>query len=107
MNISQKDDKDRNNEQIKGFAPVKKGRGPDKKPRKRGPEHGNYRHGRKNREYNFSKYRVWLDLVYRKFNFRCFLTNKTKKEAGALQCHHLDSWSGNEEKRYDINNAVL
>jgi len=79
-----------------------------KKPRKRGPEHGNYKHGHgKNRDYDTTEYRNWLDQVHKKFKLRCFLTKKTKEEANGFQCHHLDSWDTHPEKRYDPDNGVL
>jgi hypothetical protein len=98
----------KNNNKAEPNKSNKKTRGPDKKPRKKGPEHGNYIHGQgENREYDRPKYNNWLDAVYRKFNFKCFLTNKSLKEAGELQCHHLESWATNKELRYDPNNGVL
>lgn len=47
--------------------PKKRGRGgPDKKPRKRGPEHKNYKHGLgKTRGCNTERYAAWKERVLR------------------------------------------
>nr|YP_004581369.1 Putative site-specific DNA endonuclease [Schizomeris leibleinii]AEH05421.1 Putative site-specific DNA endonuclease [Schizomeris leibleinii] len=78
-------------------------RGKDKKPRKKGKEHGNWKHGLgKTREYDSEKYAAWKEAVLRNCNFRCLVTGKTDK----LNCHHLNSWDWYEEGRYDAANGV-
>jgi hypothetical protein len=79
-------------------------RGPDKKPRKSGPEHGNYIHGEgKSRPYNYKKQSAWKEGVLRRYQFSCFIT---KQNSGKLQCHHLESWDSSPDRRYDITNGV-
>lgn len=95
-------------QQCKGFGIPKKGRGPDKKPRKRGAEHGNYIHGQGvNREKDSVKSNNWRSEVMKKYNFKCFLTHQTEDEAGSLVCHHLYGWANYPHLHYDIDNGVL
>jgi hypothetical protein len=82
---------------------VRKGRGPDKKPRKSGFEHGNSIHGfGKSRPYDSRKKEAWKEAVLRIFGYRCFVTKNNVR----LHCHHLESWDTCPEKRYDISNGV-
>jgi hypothetical protein len=81
------------------------GRGPDRKPRKRGREHGNYKHGEgKGRGINKDKYAAWIEGVLQRSNFRCFVTGE--KRASLLVCHHLNSWDSYPEQRYEISNGI-
>ncbi len=80
-----------------------RGRGPDKKPRKSGPDHGLYIHGKgKMRDYDPKLYAAWKEGVLQKYSFRCFITKETED----LQCHHLNSWDISVDGRYDINNGI-
>lgn len=80
------------------------GRGPDKTPRKSGPEHALYVHGQgKSRSYSAKHYAAWKEGVLRKGGFRCLVTG----ERNNLTCHHLKSWDWCEEGRYDIKNGVV
>lgn len=83
----------------------KKQRGPDKKPRKSGKEHGNYVHGRgKTRDYNSKLYSAWGQGVLQKDDFRCFITGET--DSAKLECHHLNGWDAFEDQRYSIANEI-
>lgn len=85
--------------------PQRRGRGPDKKPRKRGSDHKNYKHGLgKTRGCNTERYAAWKEGVLRKDNFCCFVTGETKKDL--LTCHHLNSWDIHIDQRYDISNGI-
>lgn len=84
---------------------AKRKRGPDKKPRKRGKEHGNYIHGLgKTREYNPKLYSAWIQGVLLKDGFQCFVTKET--DSSKLTCHHLNGWDGFNEQRYLIENGI-
>lgn len=57
--------------------PSKTQRGPDKKPRKRGSNHKNYKHGLgKSRDYDPLRYSAWKQGVLQKDNFCCFITGE-------------------------------
>lgn len=85
-------------------TPQKRVRGPDKKPRPSGPNHGNYIHGQgKNREYDFKKLEAWRQAVYARYGYKCFISTKQ----GNLVCHHLNGWDTFEELRYIASNGVL
>ncbi len=82
----------------------RKKRGKDKKPRKRGEEHGNWKHGfGKSRPYDTEKYAAWKEAVLRRGKYCCLVTNQTTN----LTCHHLNSWDWCEEQRYDSANGVV
>ncbi len=82
----------------------KKIRGPDQKPRKRGVEHGNYKHGfGKTRDYDSLQYSKWKQAVLLKYGYACILTGHTAN----LQCHHLFSWYEAPTLRYDVHNGVV
>lgn len=83
--------------------PNKRSRGPDKKPRKSGPEHGLFKHGQgKTREYDPKMLSAWKEGVLRKDHLKCFITGQTRD----LQAHHLESWDSALDKRYDISNGI-
>ncbi len=87
------------------FLPAKT-RGKDKKPRKKGEDHGNWKHGfGKSRPYDTEKYNAWKEAVLRNGNFRCFIS--ISGEDKNLNCHHLNSWNLSEEGRYDASNGVV
>lgn len=78
-------------------------RGKDKKPRKRGEEHGNWKHGfGKSRPYDTEKYRGWKEAVLINDDFCCFVTGEKEE----LACHHLGSWDWFIEGRYDPLNGI-
>nr|AWI68424.1 putative HNH homing endonuclease [Pediastrum duplex] len=78
-------------------------RGKDKTPRKRGANHGNWKHGKgKSRPYDPEKYRAWKEAVLRNNNFHCFVTGEKEN----IVCHHLDSWDWCVERRYDESNGI-
>lgn len=82
----------------------KKQRGPDKKPRKRGREHKNFKYGARTRNYNPLRYNAWKEGVLRRDNFSCFVTGEIEKKL--LTCHHLNSWDVHIDERYEISNGI-
>jgi hypothetical protein len=83
----------------------KKTRGPDKKTRKRGSEHKNYKHGLgKTRGWDSDRYASWKEGVLQRDNFCCFVTGKRNKNL--LVCHHLNSWDIHPDQKYDIYNGI-
>lgn len=82
-----------------------KTRGKDIQPRKRGYQHGNWKHGfGKTRDWDTTKYSAWKEAVLRNGYFCCFVTGQTTN----LTCHHLNSWNWCKEGRYDpLNEMVL
>jgi hypothetical protein len=85
--------------------PAKRHRGPDKKPRKSGSDHGNYKHGLgKTRGVDTPMYAAWKEGVMQQNDFCCFITGEKKKDL--LTCHHLNSWDSYPDQRYDISNGV-
>lgn len=82
-----------------------KRRGPEKQPRKRGPDHGNYKHGMGgNRDKDPELYAAWIEGVLKKDKFRCFISGETNKNR--LCCHHLYSWTPYVDLRYEVTNGV-
>lgn len=80
-------------------------RGPDKKPRKRGYLHGNFKHGLgKTRGIDTPKYAAWKEGVMQGNDFACFITGEKNKNL--LTCHHLNSWDSYPDQRYDIGNGI-
>jgi hypothetical protein len=72
-----------------------------------GSDHPSYKHGQSqlSRLSYGTLYTAWLIGVKQKSNFRCFITGETHKSL--LECHHIASFSTNEEIRFDINNGVV
>ena len=84
--------------------PTNSCRGPDKRPRKSGPDHGLYQHGKgKSRDYDPQLLSAWKDAVLRQSNFKCFIT----KETTNLEAHHFESWNIAPDKRYDVSNGII
>lgn len=84
---------------------IKRGRGPDKKPRKSCPDHKNYKHGLgRTRGVNTERYAAWKEGVLQRYNFCCFITGETNK--ALLTCHYLNSWDIYPDQRYHISNGV-
>ncbi len=78
-------------------------RGKDKKPRKKGTEHGNWIHGKgKSRPYDSARLSAWKEAVLKKNNYQCFVTGEKKN----LVAHHLNSWDWYEKGRYEAENGV-
>jgi hypothetical protein len=81
--------------------------GKDQKPRKRGTAHGNYKHGQgANRVYDPEKYPAFIQAVQKKYEYKCFITKKSKNDC-ELAVHHLEGWDRCPEHRYDSSNGVL
>nr|YP_007890120.1 putative site-specific DNA endonuclease [Pleodorina starrii]AFY64390.1 putative site-specific DNA endonuclease [Pleodorina starrii] len=72
--------------------------------RKRGPDHGNYKHGLgKSRDYDPLEYSKWKQAILMKYGYCCILTGQTTD----LECHHLFSWYEAPALQYDVNNGVV
>nr|ALO21301.1 putative HNH homing endonuclease [Chlorogonium capillatum] len=79
-------------------------RGADRRPRRRGPEHGNWVHGQaQTRNMGSPEYTAWQEGVHTRCNFRCVLTGETTD----LVCHHLNGWNVAPEERYLVANGVV
>lgn len=52
-----------------------------------------------------AEYRNWQKDVFKRDNFSCQKCNKTIKET-ILHAHHIEKFSQNIEKRYDVNNGL-
>jgi hypothetical protein len=85
---------------------ARKGRGPDKKSRKSGKDHKNFKHSfGKTRNFDPKQYAAWKEDVLQRYNFCCFVTGENKKTLRS--CHHLNSWDVHPEQRYFLQNGVV
>jgi len=44
----------------------------------------------------------WRRLIFKRDNYKCTVCNKK----GHLNAHHIENYSSNKEKRYDMNNGI-
>lgn len=49
-------------------------------------------------------YQLWRDAIYKKYNNTC---QECGKNTGIMHAHHIQEYSQNPEKRYDITNGIL
>lgn len=56
------------------------------------------------RERKSKRYNEWRNKVFKRDSYTCQITNIKSK--GDIEVHHIENFSSNIDKRYDINNGI-
>ena len=83
------------------------------KVRKYGKNHHSYREipeeERLKRRRKFLGYKTWCKSCYSRFNYtcqKCYAYNKTMKENGGIEAHHIKSFVDYPTLRLSVNNSI-